>query len=213
MRVSHKHKFIFFAVPRTGSTTVRAVLDPFSDLKSRHITEIDDDAPFYHHISPAEARVIFQQRGWDFESYYRFCFVRNPFDRATSLFHHRIKTQDVSTWQRFMTRQKVRFLRKRVFNMYVDQHIVQWGRLEAPVSEFVQSDDGTVLVDQIFPFEHLKKSLQTVFTHMDLPASRLSIPHKNQSDRSHYRQYYNEDSKTKVAEVYSEDIKEYGYSF
>lgn len=91
MRISHTYKFIFFANPRTGSTTVRDVLDEYSDILSVHITEASAKFPFYHHITPLELKAIFMDRGWDWYSYRKFCFVRNPYDRVVSLYHHYLR--------------------------------------------------------------------------------------------------------------------------
>lgn len=88
MRISHKYRFVFLANLRTGSTTVRSILDHYSDIKSVHITQISERFPFYHHISAQELKPIFEERGWDWSKYKKFCVIRNPYDRIVSLYHH-----------------------------------------------------------------------------------------------------------------------------
>ena len=84
MRISHRYKFIFFANPKTGSSTVRQFLDPFSDVRAvinyQHITP---ENPFYPHIPPKETRDLFQQFGWDFNGYTKFVFVPKPLGSAS----------------------------------------------------------------------------------------------------------------------------------
>ena len=86
MRLSHTHKFVFLAVPRSGSTSMRAMLDPVSDAASGHITESET----YHHISyrqlVAQHSVIAEYR--------KFVVMRDPYERFRSLFFHHMKNID-----------------------------------------------------------------------------------------------------------------------
>ena len=58
-RISHTHKFIYFAFPKTGSESVRKILDPYSDIKAVTRSHVTKDNPFYTHITPEETKKIF----------------------------------------------------------------------------------------------------------------------------------------------------------
>ena len=56
MRISHRHRFVFFANPKTGSSSVREVIDPYSDVcPPRNYAMRTSENPFYPHMPPAEA--------------------------------------------------------------------------------------------------------------------------------------------------------------
>ena len=101
MRISHKKKFIFLANPRSASTSIRKILDPYSDISSKLISEVDQNFPFYHHITALELKNIFEKKGWDWDSYTKFCIIRNPYERIVSLYHHQQKIQGFSLWTLF----------------------------------------------------------------------------------------------------------------
>ena len=197
MRISHSHRFIFFAVPRTGSTTVRKVLDDYSDVKSIHISETTEANPFYHHISPRETIKIFESRGWDWKAYKKFCFVRNPFDRAVSLFHHRLKMRRKQTGWMHRVKQKAKLFlhRRRMFAAFVNSHMRDWGRLEEPVTSFITDSDGNCLVDDVLRFEEMRSELPAYLNKLGIEISPEIIPHKNKSKRKSNYKYYNGETK------------------
>ena len=89
MRISHRYRFIFFANPKTGSSSVRHFLNSYTDVMPvRDYRERTADNPFYPHITPKETRRLFEDYGWDFYGYTKFVFVRNPWDRLVSLYEH-----------------------------------------------------------------------------------------------------------------------------
>ena len=96
--ISHQYKCIFVEVPKTGSTSVRRILGraikPHMSLSEiRRLMESywvvrggrkDRIMEWLYPMLPAEQR---KERGRrQFESYFKFGFVRNPWDRVVSLY-------------------------------------------------------------------------------------------------------------------------------
>jgi hypothetical protein len=86
MVISHTYKFIFFSNPKTGSESVREVLSPHAEEEIVSYQEVNEMRPFYSHMSPLEVKREFESRGLNYDEYYRFIFIRNPFERLVSLY-------------------------------------------------------------------------------------------------------------------------------
>ena len=82
MRISHTYKFVFIAITRTGSTSIRSALDPFTDITST------PEGAFWHHTNTQKLKEEFDKRDWDWNSYFKFAFVRNPWDRLVSTYFY-----------------------------------------------------------------------------------------------------------------------------
>ncbi|MEX0853104.1 MAG: hypothetical protein WD036_07465 [Bauldia sp.] len=55
MRISHRYRFIFFANSKTGSESVRAWLNPFSDIRGVSSAKAAPADPFSAHMRPNHA--------------------------------------------------------------------------------------------------------------------------------------------------------------
>lgn len=218
MRISHRHRFVFLANPRTGSTTVRKILDDYSDIKSVHVSQVDDVNPFYHHISAAELKIIFEKKRWPWEEYRKFCMVRNPFDRVVSLYflHQEIlqgKVKGKSAFQRLLRLLKRKLRPVRDFEQYVMQ-INPEHRLTTSLKAFTCDSNGRQLVHDILMFENLKNDLPNYLFSLGIQITADHIPHLNASNsKKHYREYYNTATHNRVKHLYINEIEQFGYSF
>lgn len=204
MRISHKHQFVFLANPRTGSTTLRNLLDPYSDIRSVHISEITETFPFYHHISAQELKIVFDLRDWDWDAYRRFAVVRNPYDRVVSLFHHH-------RWRIEHNNAGVRPVAS--FSEFVDRLSLQ-RRLTAPLEAFICDAKGRELVSDVFRFEELQRWMPEYFGRLGVSLDTTDIPVLNASkQRQDYREYYNDETRNKVGAFYAYEIERFGYEF
>ena len=73
--ISHKHKCIFIHISRTGGSTIERLLQG-EDQWNRD--------PYSKHITTARAKKLYSE-WWD--DYFKFTFVRNPYDRVLSQLH------------------------------------------------------------------------------------------------------------------------------
>ena len=82
MRISHKYKFVFISKPKCATTSVRKVLDQYSDIHST------DSYPYHHHSNAQELKWHFEEMNWEWDQYYKFITIRNPWDMVVSWYHY-----------------------------------------------------------------------------------------------------------------------------
>lgn len=218
MRISHQHKFVFLALPRTGSTTVRRVLDAYSDVKSVHIAQTTPQFPFYHHISARELKRIFDDQGWDWFAYRRFCVVRNPFDRVVSLYHH---YQKMNADRDKAKKSLANFLKHLYFQLRSEITFAEYvarldpkGKLTTTLPHFICDEDGAFLVEDVLTFENLATELPAYLRQMNIWINSQEIPILNSSAaRQPYASYYTEATRQRVASLYAYEIERFSYTF
>lgn len=218
MRISHRHRLVFVAVPRSGSTSVRRVLDPHCEVHSVHVSRTDARFPFYHHISASELREHFQRRGWAWNEYRRFAVVRNPFDRAVSLYHHhqRVRAGRVGG----LSRTRAMWLRATspvrthpTFRAFV-RDVLPTSSLARPLRSFLADEGGETLVDDVLRLETLDEELPLYLRRVGIELGDAGVPRVNcTADRAPYPTYYDEATRRRVAEHYGEEIRRFGYRF
>lgn len=96
MEFSTKHKFLFFAVPKTASTSIRHVLKEYSDKisikKFNHLIKYD---PL--HMDQSVARNIFKEAGIHLpKNMFEFVFVRNPYEKLCSQISYASKSKQAN---------------------------------------------------------------------------------------------------------------------
>ncbi len=207
MIVSHAHRFVFVAVPRTATHAVRRALEPHLDAgdwqqKNLHgVSRLPIPAlaaQRHGHLSVAEARRHLPERLW--RDYFKFAFVRNPFERFVSacFFLHRGQAE----FARAPTLHMKRALARRPFRRRV---------LIRPQHSLLATDAGAIGVDYVGRFETLEASLAEIVALIGLPAA--SLEKTNASAHTGYAAYYDAELQRAVADFYSDDLAAFGYRF
>ena len=168
------------------------------------------DSIYFKHAS---ARDLKRMMGDEWEAYSRFTVVRNPWDWVVSNYEfnrglHRPFTKgtryDVSAtvpeWAQSMT-----------FEAWLQWWVTE---LEPSQLRLVASEDGTLLVQEVWRFEELGKCLREIRRRVGdwLPAE---TPHKtkSRSQRRGLEEYYTESTLKLVSDHFADDIRTFGYSF
>lgn len=221
MRISHRHRFVFFASPKTGSRSVRKLLDAHAEIHGRPADEVTADFPFYNHMRPVEVRDVFRERGWDFDTYFKFVMVRSPWSRLVSLYEMFAFREGGQ-----LSRLRRRATRHRGFRAWVrtldpegrnpvapglETSVIRFGAFS--FSRFTGDDRGRALVDEVIKLEEIESGLPPILERLGLPLPPR-LPRMGRGRyRGSYRAYYDDETRELVETLYAEDIERFGYTF
>ena len=206
MIISSLHKFIFVAIPKTGTHSVRQALRQHmgpQDLEQvglfvkKHFP-IPELARLQHgHLSLLQIRPYLRDEEW--QGFFKFAFVRNPFDRFVS-------------YCAFMTRQQGDFERdpqgvmRQMLERPPPQHL-----LFQPQHNFITGEDAHLLTDRVGRVEEMQRSYDEICERIGIPTATLDKV--NSSNRADYRNYYDQSLIDGVAKLYARDLELFGYEF
>lgn len=217
MRISHRCRFVFLSNPRTASRSIRRLLDEYSDIKSVDQTRTSAEAPFYHHMPASQAKKVFDEKGWDWASYHRFCIVRNPFTRTVSLYHHYLnKRKHIGRGLAPFARLKAIVKYKIMPCMSFSDYILRPGKIQEialPLEEFVLDEKGKSLVDDILKYEELTQKLPVYLQDIGIDVDPQQIPALGSSGIQSYAKYYDQETQRFVEHLYRYEIDRFEYSF
>jgi hypothetical protein len=172
-------------------------LSPLRDYNHRDITRFllkgKRKKRFYNHIPAREVRALVGTQCWD--SYFKFCFERNPWDRVISLYYWLHKSEPRPTILEFVESEASLILK----HLNKDVYMI----------------NGQVAVDRICRFENLSEELETVRTQLGIP-ERLELPHakaRYRKDKRNYRDILGEQEQKKIAALFRDEIDLFGYEF
>jgi chondroitin 4-sulfotransferase 11 len=204
MIISHKHKFIFVAIPKTGTSSIESLLGDFSTTKSHNKHD------YLHQIN-----------NFNTDEYFSFCFVRNPWQRQLSTYFYYIKM--IKFWDEHPD-SKSEWIE--IYNCYIKtlegcDTFRDW--VEKLYSnkwlEYHTWDPIQLIwaneVEYVGSFESLQEDFDTICDKIGIP--RQKLPHENKSKHKHkhkhYTEYYDDETRQIVAEKYAKDIEYFGYKF
>lgn len=202
MVISRKKAFIFFAFNKTGSSSIENVLRAYQSpviyhwVRLRYGMSRNDSHAVFKHIRPIDCCKIIGRRQWD--RYFKFCFVRNPFDRLVSLyFYHK---QSLAREHPAATR------------LTFEQWILDGGSGSArrAMSEFVGDGTGNRVVDFVGRYETLEQDFSIICRELAIEAT---LPHVNRSQHTHYSKYYTERARREVERRFARDLEMFDYRF
>ena len=211
--ISHRYKCIFVEVPKTGSTSVRHVLG--KAIKPHlNLCEIKRLMESYWVVRggrknrilewlyltlPAERR---KERGrQQFESYFKFGFVRNPWDRVVALYE---RNEAVQMRRKMTFEEFVRWIQ------YSSSTCIHSSPHRYQLDWFVDGN-GKMLADFIGRFERLEEDWAVVAKKLGVSEV---LPHARANPRPrHYTEYYTPETQSIIEEKFKIDIETFNYRF
>jgi hypothetical protein len=208
MLISDSHQFIFLRMRKVASTSMKTILLPMclprpsgkiAHLKSRAWLEWD----YHKYVFRAHDDIRAAQRRMPAESfnrYFKFAFVRNPWDRLVSEYNFLLERPAHGRHK------KVKKLGS--FKQFIHMQIP---RNDAYQINMLCDHEGKLLMDFVGKIENLEEDWQTVCTNIGIPHQELQ--RKNATQHSHYQDYYNDETRKLVGRHWSREIELFGYTF
>ena len=210
-------KCVFVHIPKTAGTSIEQVLYPRLSRKRLTISRMSDTNLFVgwneehkfwmHHATMQQINDFYEK---DVFKYFKFSFVRNPYER------------EISDWK-FLRGKSHKRWRSKTFLKYLNRE----GNFERilsnsndkstrtdhtyPQYDFIYDDNGKCLVDFIGKTENLQEDFNIICDKIGIP--RQKLPHEKKGDYKHYTEYYDDETREIVAEKYAKDIEYFGYKF
>jgi len=204
--INDENKFIFVHIPKTGGGSISSCLHSFVDGRSR----------LGH--QPLKEYVRNNTFGFlDDGDYFKFSFVRNPWDMTVSMYHylwesgHRWPIRWRKINKKFSKLSFSEWLKDETFESPVIRSIDVTERRAKFGSLLDWVEYGDHKLDFIGKFENLQEDFNIVCDKIGIP--RQQLPHKNKSKHKHYAEYYNEETREIVGKKYAKDIEYFGYKF
>jgi hypothetical protein len=189
LTISHEQKFLWFRVAKAGNRTVLHHLE-------RYARPMD---------APRATRVHYCPRLY--ADYFKFAFVRNPWDRLVSCWNDKVVAKKGRTFN-FSESQATEMLKFENFVDFVsgvnvkdcDPHL----RLQCEAIDLGN-------VDYLGRLETFETDFRKICGRLGIPCDVIET--RNAYPRKHYREYYTDALREKVARIYQRDIQIFGYKF
>lgn len=219
MLISQRYKFLFVHIPKTGGSSVRAVLTPFARFRdrvayewpSRFIINRMSRMPFTEkngralvtgldkHARLSEAIDVLGPETID--GLWSFGFVRNPWDLQVSRYYYICRAKD-----------------HQLHSLATDMRFTEF--LQATLKErptnqvdFLLGPSGEVAVDFVGRYESLEEDFRRVVDRLGLPQVELPYINRSVNRPDLYPREYDAAARELVAERFEDDIDAFGYRF
>ena len=205
--INDNKQCVFIHIPKTGGESISAALG-IKHGECR-VNFLDQKRIQTKHETLTEALLRSYPRSQD---YFKFSFVRNPWDRLVSLwaYYNRRKIAPVSGMEFRVFIENLVDATARVRQRYY-HNLARKNNLLYPQHHFISDWFGTTAVDFVGRFENIEEDFATVCDRLSMP--RRALPHNNKSVHKHYTDYYDADTQALVGKLYAKDVEAFGYTF
>jgi hypothetical protein len=224
MLVSHRYKFIQTKTRKTAGTSVESYFEPFcmrdGEWTQRHFREEYVSAAgiigfrgnmakaraacWWNHMPAWLIRERVGEETW--KSYFKFCVIRNPFEKAISAYYHSKRRKNSRGW------------RQNDFWREEDPQLFEnWlERSPPPSDQDIFCIDGNFALDDFIRYETLLPDIQRICLRLGLPWELERLPAFKAGRRPREataQRLYTPRSRQLVTEAYLFELRYFGYDF
>lgn len=229
MIISHRYRFIFIKTHKTAGSSMEMALGPLcgpDDIitsmednehtgvprnyhadtflgrayaKNKLVRKlIDRRSPllgpwYWEHMPATRVRELIGDEIWN--SYHKFCFERNPWEKVVSYYNWKKHGQG------------------KAIPGFKDYVLTKARRL--PCDGDLYFDGGTCLMDEVIDYKGFLDSFAALCQRLSIPYDGHMPREKTgvKQEKQDYRDYYDAETREKVASLFAREIRLMGYTF
>lgn len=199
--ISIKNRFLFIHIPKTAGTAIEKTLEDDSCICKRNQFD-EQNRGFRSPLNHLTFRQIITGDfipGQELTKYFKFTFVRNPWDRVVSECfcpHIQLIFQDCTNISERI---------ERVCQLAEEGY----GGHCLRQTDFIK--DEMLSLDFIGRYESLGEDMKYVLKNIGM--EKLTFPVRKNAERGHYREFYNAETRKLVEKTYAKEIEGFQYQF
>ena len=231
--ISHDYKCIFIHIPKCGGMSIQnkfLVNRSKPELLLGKNKDPQKGPPRLNHLIGEDYILKKHISKQDFDAYYKFSFVRNPWARVVSLYKY-LGYFQIMTFDTFVQK----YFEKDLFNSK------EWFWFVRPQYDYIYNSDNELMVDFLGRTENLNNDFKEICKHINFkdhnllhinkstekskfntlflktlwshPTKILSYNPNRDLDKKTYKDYYSDTSKKIIFKFYEIDIDTFKYTF
>ncbi len=227
MIISPYYRFVFIAVPKTGTTSIEQALNKilieqnqhrfYSKLTISHSYQfcyrnlsrihLPLPPPFfmpvsYKHEAVSSLKTI---RPFHIKNYQTFAFVRNPWARLVSQYKQFQRPHFLHNDKRRKLHEASLVSFEAFVNQYKEDPRSMW--------KFLCDEKENLVINHIGRFEHLKSDFTKICRNLGLPHITLDHLNPAQGNTKKYQEYYSSQLLHEINPILEKDAQLFGYTF
>ena len=204
MPISHEYKAIFIHIPKNAGESMEKKLGIYGESKEalwgvqgkyvlQHLTMLQMKRLFLNEVM--------------FKNYFKFAFVRNPWDKAVSEYHWYQRHNAPITFKDWAKTLPGKLKGSK------NLHVLEIGH-NIPQYKYIYDKKGNLLVEFVGRFENLQNDFDKVCRNLGIKDSVLSNRESTASaGRKPYKEYYDIETIGIIEKIYKKDIELFNYKF
>lgn len=224
MIIIHKYKLAFIHLGKTGGDSITHVLSDFCNPENYDVIKENKEIHknFHKHAKAYEIKKGFEDLNWDYDQYFKFLVIRNPYEILHSdyYFHkyagekyypEKPPVKGIKDYEWFLKCYNTQFIS---FAEYVQNVYGHWNK--GFIANWGKDYNKSLIVNHICKNETLDEDFSFVCNKVGLPNIKLVKANSTEEllskKRPNIQEDYNDDLIEFVEKTFYEEIKTYNYT-
>lgn len=206
--ICHKSKFLYIRTAKCASTSL---IKAFKNNSIRlEVAKKFKQHPLSTDPNHIPIQVFKELMNKDnYNNYYKFSFVRNPFDRMISAYFFAQKWAKGRGAKKTLTWEELNVIKNMSFSSWL---INLTKNLNGSQIKYSSQYDFTKGCNFIGKVENLNQDFKTILTDLNIKKN-IKVRKLNPTKRKQYRKYYNKEDRLLVEKLFEKDISYFNYDF